>query len=86
MFTLADVAIVATIVAFLPALIAWHYDRESVARVVSNPVTQLQDLGAAPESYVLPSARHPIFDSVTRAVDERADDPGPRTRSSSAGR
>ena len=74
LFTLADVAIVTTIVAFLPALIAWHYDRESVARVVSNPVTQLQDFGAAPESYVLPSTRHPVFDSVTRAVDEEADE------------
>lgn len=73
-FTLADVAIATAVVAFLPALIAWHYDREAVAAVVSNPVTQLQSLGAAPESYVLPSVRHPLLEPITRAVDQRADD------------
>jgi len=72
--TLADVAILTAIVAFLPALIAWHYDREAVATIVSNPVTQLQNLGAAPQSYVLPSVRHPILEPITRAVDQRADD------------
>ena len=74
LITLADVAIVTALIAFLPALIAWHYDREAVAAVVSNPVSQLQSLGAAPESYLLPSVRHPILEPITRAFDERADD------------
>ena len=33
LITLADVAIVVALIAFLPALIAWHYDREAVAAV-----------------------------------------------------
>jgi hypothetical protein len=72
LFTLADIAIVAMLVAFLPALVAWHYDREVVAAVVSNSVESLQDLGAAPQSYVLPSVRHPILGNVTEAFDEEA--------------
>lgn len=73
LFTLADVAIVTAIIAFLPALIAWHYDRAVVAAVVSNSVAQLQDLGAAPQSYILPPIRHPVLEPITRAFDPQAD-------------
>ncbi len=87
LFTLADVAIVTALVAFLPALIAWHYDRQAVATIISNGVAQLQSLGAAPQSYVLPSVRHPILEPITRAFDpRRPTTTGRRTRSTLAGR
>lgn len=72
--TLVNVALVTAVIAFIPALVAWYVDSEAVAAVVSNPVGQLQNLGAAPESYVLPSVRHPVLEPITRAVNERADD------------
>jgi hypothetical protein len=72
-FTLADVSFGAAIVAFIPALVAWHGDRRTVSAVISNGVFDLQTLGASPESYVLPAMRNPILGGITRHVDPLAD-------------
>ena len=72
-FTLADISIFTTVVAFTPALIAWYGDRKSVAAQISNPVEDLQNLGAAPQSYVLPSVRNPVLGGITRHFDPLAD-------------
>ena len=65
-FTLADIAIVTSLIAFLPALIAWAQQKRTVAAGVSNELQHLQNLGAASESYILPSFRHPWLSGITR--------------------
>ena len=64
-FTLVDVALVVAVVAYVPVLVAWHGQQEAVSAGVSNVVQHLQNLGAAPESYVLPSFRHPYLSGIT---------------------
>jgi hypothetical protein len=72
-FTFAGVAFASSVVAFLPALIAWRGDKQAVAANVSNPLQDLQNLGAAPESYILPSVRNPVLGGITRHFDPIAD-------------
>jgi hypothetical protein len=72
-FTLVDVALVTSAIAFLPALLAWHNQRQSVAAGVSNGTQHLQDLGATAESYILPSFRHPWLGGITRHFSPRSE-------------
>lgn len=72
-FTLADVSLVTAAIAFLPALIAWSRQRETVSANVSNAAQHLQNLGAAPESYILPSFRHPWLSGITRHFFPRSE-------------
>ncbi len=64
-FSLADVMIITALVAFIPALIAWRGDRHAVAASISNPLQDLQNLGASPQSYILPAVRHPVLGGIT---------------------
>lgn len=71
-FALLDVAVVAALVAFLPALIAWHQDRAAVAAGVSNPVQEVQSGGASLASYLMPGTRNPILGGITTHFYPRA--------------
>jgi hypothetical protein len=64
--TLADVALVVAVIAFLPPLFVWRTQHETVSANVSNAAQHVQNLGAAAESYVLPSFRHPQLSAITR--------------------
>jgi len=65
-FSFACIAFVSAVIAFVPALIAWRGDRSSVSASISNPIADLQSLGAAPQSYFLPSIRNPLLGGITR--------------------
>ena len=71
-FTLLDIAAVTAIVAFLPALIAWHGDRQAVSSGITNPVAELQNGGASLASYVLPWWRNPALGRITTHFDPLA--------------
>ena len=71
--TMVDVALIVSVVAFLPALIAWRAQRITVAENVSNTLQHLQNLGAVPESYILPSFRHPWLSGITRHFAPRSE-------------
>ena len=72
-FTLVDVALVTSVVAFLPALLAWRSQQQTVAAGVSNETQHLQNLGATAESYILPSFRHPWLGGITRHFTPRSE-------------
>jgi hypothetical protein len=72
-FALLDIAIVTAIIAYLPALIAWHYDRAAVAAGVSNPIQEVQNGGANIASYAMPGTRNPFLGDITRHFYPRAD-------------
>lgn len=72
-FTMADIAFVAAVLAFTPALIAWMHSRRSVGSGVSNPVQEVQNLGATTQAFFLPSFRHPLLSHVTRHFYPRSE-------------
>lgn len=72
-FTLADIALVIAVVAFLPPLFVWRGQQETVAANVSNSEQHVQNLGATAESYVLPSFRHPYLSGITRELAPRSE-------------
>jgi hypothetical protein len=63
--TLVDVALVTAVIAFLPALLAWRAQQDTVAANVSNAVAHVQSLGAVAEAYFLPGWRHPYLSDIT---------------------
>jgi hypothetical protein len=72
-FTLFDISLVTAVIAFIPPLIAWHEQRRSVAAGVSNPVQDLQNLGATIQSYFVPSFRNPLLGRITEHLYPRAE-------------
>jgi hypothetical protein len=71
-FTMADIALVSAIVAFSPALYVWLKNVRAVGAGVSNPVQDVQNLGATTQAYFLPSFRHPLLSHITRHFYPRA--------------
>jgi hypothetical protein len=63
--TLVDVAIVAAVVAYIPPLLAWRSQHDTVSANVSNAVAHVQSLGAVAEAYFLPGWRHPYLSDIT---------------------
>ena len=72
-FTLADVALLAAVVAFLPPLLVWRTQTDAVSANISNAAQHVQNLGATAESYVLPSFRHPYLSGITRHFAPRSE-------------
>lgn len=64
-FTLMDVAFVTAVVAFIPALVAWLSNRRAISAGVSNPVQEVQSLGATTQAYLFPPARNPVLGRIT---------------------
>lgn len=63
-FSLLAVMGLVTAVFLAPGATAFLINRSTVVRALNNPLEQLDRLAASPLSYVLPSARHPLFGSL----------------------
>src|SRR5581483_8423755 len=64
--TLACAGVVVLGICIAPGAIAYHIDHSTVLRSISNPTGELQRLGAATASYLLPARNHPVFGPITR--------------------
>lgn len=72
-FTMADIAFATAVLAFIPALYAWLKNKRAVGAGVSNPLQDVQNLGATTQAYFVPSFRHPLLSHISRHFYPRAE-------------